>query len=354
MSPSKGESLHIFIRRGEIERVKGKFNGVRNRKISSSYVALSLGVFILLASLARVALSDASPPTVRASVDQSTVNIGDVLNLKIEVSRPSEFRTQTPSFPGKLGAWTVRQVNHSVAAGSQPGWDVDIYQVQLAIYRTGDFEIPPLEVELTDSGGKIEKVTSFAIPIKVKPVLPEGDETLKDLKPQAEIPPDYKPFLLTLVAILAGIILIFQLVRHFRKGKHAEKEMAVDTRSAEETAREAIRRLLGKRLIEDGLYKNFYLEISEIIKRYLGSKLGILSLERTTGEFMGDLRNSVLPFERIELIRHFLNDCDLVKFAKYHPSEGEVKEIVEISYGIVETTEQDLVALVRGTEVLTR
>lgn len=236
-------------------------------------------------------------------------------------------------------------------AGQQPDWSTDVYEVQLTVYKTGDFEIPPFEVELSERSGKTEKVTSSAIPIKVQSVLSRGDETLKDLKPQAEIPPDSKPFLLILVAILAGLVLIYQLIRHFRKRKHVEKSIEVDWRSPEEIAREAIGRLLARRLIEQGLYKNFYLEISEIIKRYLGSRLGILSLERTTEEFMRDLKNTLLPPSQIELIGHFLKDCDLVKFAKYRPSEEEVREIAEISYGVVETTEQELVASVTAPEV---
>lgn len=325
--------------------------GSRKRNTRRKLGALVPWWFMLWASLVRITLSESSQATIKTSVDQSTISIGDVLNLKVEISHPVAMRIQFPSLTDQLGVWTVRQARHSVMAGRQPDWSTDVYDVRLTIYRTGDFEIPPCEVELLDRSGKTEKVISSAIPIKVQSVLAGGDETLKDLKPQAEIPPDYKPFLLTLVAILAGLILIYQLIRHFRKRKHIEESIAVDWRSPEEIAREAIGRLLALRLIEQGLYKDFYLEISEIIKRYLGSRLGILSLERTTEEFMGDLRTTLLPPSQIGLIGHFLNNCDLVKFAKYHPSDEEVKEIVEISYGLVETTEKELVAPVTAAEV---
>jgi hypothetical protein len=234
--------------------------------------------------------------------------------------------------------------------GGQGSWNTDVYEIQLTVYRTGDFEIPPIEVELSDNSGKTEKITSPAIPIKVQSVLSGADETLKDLKPQAEIPPDYKPFFLTLIAILAGLVSIYQLIRYLRKRKPAEVGIVVDMRSPEEIAREAIGRLLDRRLIERGLHKSFYLEISEIIRKYLGSKLGISSLERTTEEFMRDLRSTLLPANPIEMIGDFLDDCDLVKFAKYRPSEEEVKEIVEVSYQVVENTKQESVALVTTPE----
>ena len=312
------------------------------------------GLLVLWAALAGTALSEVSQPSLRAFVDQSTITIGDVLNLRVEVSHTDGMKVQFPSFSGKLGPWTVRNVNHSTVPGKPPGWSTDVYEIQLAIYRTGDSEIPAFDVELLDSNGRMEKVSSSAIPIKVKSVLSGSDETLRDLKPQAEIPPDYKPFLLTVIAILAGLTLIYQVIRHFRKGKQAATKTVLDRRSAEEIVREAISRLLAKRLVERGLYKAFYLEISEIVKRYLGSRLGILSLELTSEEFMRDLGTTVLPSGQTDLIRHFLTGCDLVKFAKYHPSEEEVKDIVETAYTIVETTERELTPSVTAIEVSNR
>ena len=68
-----------------------------------------------------------------------------------------------------------------------------------------------------------------------------------------------------------------------------------DTRTPEQIARDAIQDLLSRKLIEQGLLKQFYLELSEIVKRFLGQKLNILSLERTTEEFTRDLRKTSLP-----------------------------------------------------------
>jgi hypothetical protein len=104
-------------------------------------------------------------------------------------------------------------------------------------------------------------------------------------------------------------------------------------RSAEEIAREAIERLLARKLVEQGHLKQFYLELSEIIKRFLGSKLGVHSLERTTEEFTRDLRAVSVPSAEYRMIREFLEDCDLVKFAKYRPAAEEVEQIIARSRG---------------------
>lgn len=326
----------------------------RNKCIHRKCAGLLTCWFILWAALSGNALSNGGQSTIKATVDQPTITIGDVLNLKVQVSHPDAVRIQFPSFADKLGVWTVRQAKQAASVRTQPGWSTDVYELQLTIYKTGEFDVPPIEVELLASSGKIEKTASSAIPIKVQSVLSRGDEALRELKPQAEISPDYKPFLLALAAILAALILIIQLVRHFRRHGHGEAVEPVDRRTPEEIPREAINRLLERRLIEQGLYKGFYLEISEIIKRYIGLRLGIIALERTTEEFMWDLKSTVLSAGQIEQLRNFLNDCDLVKFAKYHPSDQECREIVQIARGIVETTEQELLSLVPASEVWTR
>lgn len=112
-----------------------------------------------------------------------------------------------------------------------------------------------------------------------------------------------------------------------------------ETRSPGEVARAAIQSLLAKKLVESGYVKEFYLELSEILKRYLGSKLEIVSLERTTEEFIGDLKNAAIPWEEYEHIREFLMDCDLVKFAKYKPSADEIRRIVERSFRVIDAAE---------------
>ena len=88
--------------------------------------------------------------------------------------------------------------------------------------------------------------------------------------------------------------------------------------------------------MEQGQFKQFYLELSEIIKRFLGSKLGVHSLERTTEEFTRDLRAVSVPSAEYRMIREFLEDCDLVKFAKYRPGAEEVEQIIARSRAMID------------------
>src|SRR5262249_29466917 len=83
----------------------------------------------------------------------------------------------------------------------------------------------------------------------------------------------------------------------------------------------------------------FYLELSEILKRYLGCRFGVISLERTTEEFMHDLKQTAISWEDSQRIKTFLMDCDLVKFANYRPPADETRQIIECSLEIIDAAE---------------
>ncbi len=276
-------------------------------------------------------------PAVNSTVDQTSITVGDIVRLRLDVVRPDRTKSRLSPLQSQLGDWTVRQVRSIGTSDEKEGWRVDTFEVELSIYRTGEFEVPAIQVELTGTDGKPQILLSTPTRVKVQSVLQSGNETLRDLKPQAEIPPDYKPFILFLTALAAFSLVVYQVLRYLRKRRYSPAPTVfVDSRPPEQLAREAIGRLIEKRFVEHGLFKDFYLELSEIIKRYLGIKLGVLSLERTTEEFTADLKSTAISHEGYRRINDFLMDCDLVKFARYRPSREEVGRIVEMAYRIID------------------
>ncbi|MCI0422242.1 MAG: hypothetical protein L0312_23940, partial [Acidobacteria bacterium] len=241
-----------------------------------------------------------------------------------------------PSIGSSLGEWVVRSSNQLPPKKLDDGSIEDVLELQLAIYKTGTFAIPALEVETVTASGKKMVLASEPVKINVQSVLTGNQDALKDLKPQAEIAADYRPFLFFLAALASAAYLVYRLIQYLKRRKQVPPPKAISARSAEEIAREAIERLLARKLVEQGHLKQFYLELSEIIKRFLGSKLGVHSLERTTEEFTRDLRDASIPSAQYRKIRDFLEDCDLVKFAKYRPGAEEVQQIITRSREMID------------------
>ena len=86
--------------------------------------------------------------------------------------------------------------------------------------------------------------------------------------------------------------------------------------------------------------KPFCVLVSDTIRFYLEECFDFRAPERTTGEFLHELRaTDLLSSEQKESLGRFLESCDLVKFAKYEPRETELRELHGSAVRLVEETE---------------
>ncbi|MGE3311414.1 MAG: hypothetical protein AB7O66_15715 [Limisphaerales bacterium] len=83
----------------------------------------------------------------------------------------------------------------------------------------------------------------------------------------------------------------------------------------------------------------FCTEVSSALRDYLEGRFGWNAPDRTTEEFLAELRTREGLSESIQkLIQDFLTRCDFVKFARYDPSEPELLEIHQAAVRMVEDT----------------
>ena len=97
-------------------------------------------------------------------------------------------------------------------------------------------------------------------------------------------------------------------------------------RPPEEVAYERLERLQKMGLLDEGNIKEYYILLSEIIRKYLGSKYDIPVLDRTTYEVFVELRKANIDKKNTSYIKEFLEECDLVKFARYKPENKIIEE----------------------------
>lgn len=83
----------------------------------------------------------------------------------------------------------------------------------------------------------------------------------------------------------------------------------------------------------------FCTEVSSALRDYLEGRFGWNAPDRTTEEFLVELRTQEGLSESIQsLIQDFLTRCDFVKFARYDPTEPELREIHRAAVRVVEDT----------------
>ena len=170
-------------------------------------------------------------------------------------------------------------------------------------------------------------------------VLIEGDSELRDIKPQAE----FKVLPVWLI-ILAGFILlgllIWLLVRWLKNRKNNGKatEKFIDLRPAHEIALQEIERIRALNLPSQGYLKEHYSLLADCLRAYLEKRFEIRATERTTSEIRTNLKDAPLEPRQRLAFTEVLSAADLVKFARFKPSETSANSILSEAEGLVRET----------------
>lgn len=169
-----------------------------------------------------------------------------------------------------------------------------------------------------------------------------AEEGLRDIKPPVYFPANY--FFLTLLGVLivlAGLIfLVFYLLKRFKRKR---LESASPRKLAHEVAYERLKSLKAKNLPAQGMTKTYYTELSDIVRHYIENRFNVRAPEMTTEEFLASLRYSgELSGAQKNLLKEFLNRCDMVKFAKYGPTQKEIDDSFNAAERFVDETKETL------------
>ena len=171
-------------------------------------------------------------------------------------------------------------------------------------------------------------------------------DDIRDIKPPLSLGLNFWFWLIVLLVIIAFVFGIWL----YRK-KYKRKQLPpLPPRPAHEVALERLELLRKRKLCEQGLIKEFYIELSDIVRRYIEARFSFRAPEMTTEEFLFSLKySSVLSDSQKELLKTFLTQCDLVKFAKYNPEVGEVEDSLKSAEEFIKKTQKDILSLREGS-----
>ena len=86
--------------------------------------------------------------------------------------------------------------------------------------------------------------------------------------------------------------------------------------------------------------KPFSIAVSGAIRVYLEERFNFHAPDRTTEEFLYELQGTnLLTAEQKHSLAEFLANCDLIKFAKYEPTETELRALHAAALRLVNETE---------------
>ncbi len=275
--------------------------------------------------------------TIETEIDRAEIYIGDLINYRLSVYFDSGIILTPPPIGANLGGFDVKDYQADDEVDLKDGRRKIESRFLLTTFTTGDYIIPPIPIEymMPDSTRKI--LISEPIAIRVSSLLAEDSDTLdiRALKP----PFDFQASRAWLYYLIGGLLLVgavvFYLIWRYRRKKKLKSEW-VDPRKPWEIAFEELAVLKEKNYPADKQFKLYYIDLSEIVRAFLGRIYTVPVLDMTTDEFCEVLEKLAVNEDLYKWIKAFLGYADLVKFAKQIPETEKTASDFKDSHQLVD------------------
>lgn len=286
-------------------------------------------------------LSATQPSVVlRATVDKNKITIGDRIVYRVELKYNPKIKIAFPNIAGQLSAFEIK--DYKIEGPNKIWWKMFLRQRYLiSTFTTGEYTIPPVTVDYWDEKGEKKQISSDKIAVFVESVKPKptDKEDIRDIKSPVYLYHSFWfYFFLIFIPFLAGAAFLGYRYYRQRKALDILKENT-PSRPPEEIARERLAKLKELNLPAQARVKEYYIILSEIVRQYLAARFRIPVIDRTTNELYLEMRETNIDKKHCQSVKSFLEQCDLVKFAKYITD--------------AETSEQDFFAAEKIVEITT-
>jgi hypothetical protein len=256
-----------------------------------------------------------------AAVDRDSITVGDPLVLLLVLELPSNA---TPTVIPEIGvpeSFRILDSPDAIREDLAKGRTRWAQSIVLTSYRPGETEIPEIRIKLSEAPGDTTVLSDDPIPILVQSIKPDDLQDIIDVKQPVSIDAE--------IPIWAWMLLLIPLVfpvgfwvwwRNRSKGSVPIPVVVVVDWFDE------VRKLCNSGLIQKGEFDAYYTRLSEVLRRFIEQRSGVEAMERTTHEIRKDLVLAEMSEAHILGVEGFLNEADLVKFAKFEPNKARAVE----------------------------
>lgn len=249
--------------------------------------------------------------TIKATVDKNTILLGQPIQLTIEANFSPDSSLKFISFDSIAHFEFIEKPVIDTTKKSFRG----VYKI--TSFDSGHWFIPAFTLS--------SDLSTDSIPIDVVFSDVDPNQPYHDIKDILIIKPFNKKknwwWYVAGVALFLGLILLYLK----QKKKTQPFAMPKIVSSPFEEAMERLKKLENDR---PGILQ-YYSGLTDIFRLFIFRKKGIHSMQKTTEEIIGQLRNLNLSKAQTDTLSYSLRLSDFVKFAKYIPTEDDNSKMFE-------------------------
>lgn len=275
--------------------------------------------------------------------NKSTISFGETWDLLLLVyAKTDDYQYELPFIEDKIISKFFLILAQPILF-KKDNLSLTGYQLTLKPIDSGVITFKNLYLNYWDKDlpSQINKIPLPEIKITVKPILPAKE--LKKLQKEKE--PSLNliylhNWLLIVILIFILILVFLTLVIVFMK-KKKEKIIKEQQKDPFTEAYDRLRKLREWELKEPEEIKSFYYELSNVLRHFIELVYDINAPELTTEEFLEKLKyTNTLDKTHKKILREFLKESDMVKYAKHVPSEEQIAKSFTTVIDFIKATEK--------------
>lgn len=278
----------------------------------------------------------------RLSPDPSS--IGDLLTYEVTVGYPAGHAINVPRGVDLAPLETV-SVEELEPEPTGEGLR-KVIRFELQHFDVGEAQVPAFDLTRVGPGGEVQTLRVPAHAFTVAALLAnEADPQLQPDDPPVSLEYPNELAEAIIYASLGGIVVAalatWGILAWLRR-RRDQQAVAPPPVPPHVLAYHELEQLEHARepMLERGEFQDYYLRLTDIAKAYLEGRFGIDANDRTTDEIRRELLSRghrIAPLSADEVLR-FLQDCDLVKFARFAPPVDEARDALLTVRGMVDRT----------------
>lgn len=274
------------------------------------------------------------PVKVEVDIVPKEPRLSDEPTLTLTVTTEADVRVEMPPFGDSMGEFIIRDFYEPLKKTA------DGKQVQQQVYTleptgSGTMSIDPITVRFFDerSSGDGQEHTIETEALKLEVATSIGDEvpSLTDLRPAAG-PVDLPDHSLTsnVSQLAVGLLAVLLIGLYLWKRSHSKVRSEPEL-TPQQLAWRELNDLLGSKLSESDV-KEFFVQLTGVVRRYIERSTGVRAPEQTTEEFLREVnRADLFSGAENKRLAAFLESADLVKFAGYQPDADNIKHSAHLA-----------------------
>ncbi|HKM45050.1 MAG TPA: hypothetical protein VJY12_06305 [Dysgonamonadaceae bacterium] len=315
---------------------------------------------IALLSLLSISSMQAQKASAHATIQPSEILIGEHALINLQVIAPKDMEILFPIYQDSIVAGL-----EVLSMGNSDTTIVDNVRTINVKYLVTSFDSTLYYIPSMPISDGVDTIYSNSFGLKVTaPELKDSTvaylermkagETdsidfnelqLNDIKSIQKAPFSWKDFLSLLwipliILILLAIIgaIIYLIIKKNKKGYFFTPPPLL---APHVRAMKSLDKIKKEKIWQQERYKEFYTQLTDVLRRYINERYGINSLEMTSGEILSIIRTKAEEDSVYNNLKQVLSVADLVKFAKYKPFIDENDLSLMNSYFFVNQTKED-------------